>query len=110
MNHVTERAQEMFAVIEKYLGSDLKRKEFCDQENLTYSTFHWWYHQYRKRHFAAKKSSPKDFIQIHRPKTSDSLTEQSPILSIEYPNGVVLRFSNEPDIRVITELVKLQVG
>ena len=26
MNHVTERAQEMFAVIEKYLGSGLKRK------------------------------------------------------------------------------------
>ena len=110
MNQPTERAQEMFAVIEKYLDSGLKRKEFCAQENLTYSTFHWWFHQYHKRHCTAKKSSPKDFIQIHRPKTSHSLTEQSPTFSIEYPNGVILRFSIEPDICVISELVKLQVG
>ena len=104
----TRRALEMFAIIEKYLASGLKRKEFCEQESITYSTFTWWFHQHRKSNPSSVKASPKDFIQVHRPPSQEISTQQGPTCVVEYPNGVVIRFSGEMNVHTISQLVKIQ--
>ncbi len=103
------RAQEMFAIIEKYLASGLKRKEFCERESITYSTFHWWFHQYRKSN-SSDKASPKDFVRVHNPSSREIPLDLQSTCIVEYPNGVVLRFSGKMDIRSIAQLVNIQAG
>jgi transposase len=45
---LTQRAKEMFVIIEKYKSSGKTQKEFCKNESISYSTFQWWMNQYRK--------------------------------------------------------------
>jgi hypothetical protein len=44
---LTPRAQQMLALIEKYLASGLSPKAFCAQEQLAYATFQCWLRKYR---------------------------------------------------------------
>jgi hypothetical protein len=105
----TRRAQEMFAVIEKYLTSGLQRREFCEQESITYSTFHWWFHQYRK-HNSTHKTTPKEFVRVNNPSSPSIPLESQSACVVEYPNGVVLRFSVPMDVDTIAQLVNIQAG
>ena len=43
-----KRAQEQYALIEKYLASGLTQKMFCQQHGLVLSTFHLWLKNYRQ--------------------------------------------------------------
>jgi hypothetical protein len=101
INTTTPRAKEMFGIIEKYLTSGLRQKEFCRQENIAYSTFHWWLAQYRRVN-GKNKIQQKQFIPI---KLKTSPTNGLPHCRIEYPNGVVLHLTGQYDPQFITTLI-----
>jgi hypothetical protein len=101
----TKRAQEMFTLVEKYLSSGMKQKQFCQQESITYSTFHWWLHEYRHRDDKnVSKPSSKKFVKL--PSLNSTVLCQHSF-SIEYPNGITLRFSGPVDVQVISQLVQV---
>ena len=101
----TQRTQDMFALIEKYLSSGLKQKQFCQQESIAYSTFQWWLHEYRHRDdkYAPKKPSSKKFIKLP-PLSPNVLSHHS--YSIEYPNGITVHLSGPVDVPLISQLVQ----
>lgn len=87
---VIERRQTRFALIEKYLAGGLTQKQFCQQQQLAYSTFQFWLKKYRQIKPGAKSDQPvgKQFV----PLTFGPALIHSELsfYSIEYPNGVVL--------------------
>ncbi|MBD3377350.1 hypothetical protein GF406_20140 [candidate division KSB1 bacterium] len=111
---LTSRAKEMFAIIEKYKSSEQTQKEFCKNESITYSTFHWWMNQYRKRnntHSTTKNNDkhPNHFLPISfKPSNSSHGISDKPVLTIEYPNGIILHFYKETDLNTISQLIRLQ--
>lgn len=43
----SELQQQMFNHIEQWQNSGLSQKTFCQQINLAYNSFHYWYRRYR---------------------------------------------------------------
>jgi len=105
---LTRRAEEMFALIERFNSSGLNRKVFCEQNGISYSTFQWWQHQYRHREkiSVVRDSQINDFVPIHvtPPHRLDAF---SSACRIEYPNGVVISF-REVNVQILAELTALQ--
>ncbi len=104
----THRAQEMFALVEKYLASGLTAKKFCQNESITYSTFQWWLHEYRKEKNASTKPISKKFVTLLPPQSHGSPALWQNSYAIEYPNGVVLRLTGPVDVKVVSQLIHLQ--
>jgi len=99
------RAKEMFASITKYLSSELTQKQFCQKENLAYSTFQKWLQIYRKSHKkSVSDSSPTAFIPIAIPKHQSA--GEKPQCIIEFPNGIIIRFNGKFDSQLIQSLVE----
>ena len=44
-----EVQQQMFGYIDQWQQSGLNQKAFCEQVNLSYHIFHYWYKRYRNR-------------------------------------------------------------
>ena len=106
---LTPRAQEMYLLIEKYFTTDLNQKTFCKQEDIAYSTFHWWLAQYRQKESAQAVSNNKnrdDFLPIHVTPSKLSNTQPTPC-QIEYPNGIVVRL-DQVNVQLIRQLVQLE--
>ena len=103
---LTPRAREMYAVIEKYSKSDLSQKEFCEQHGITYSTFHWWRHQYKKHNQNLKDTHNQstDFIPVQVTKPVDP-SPSSSSCQIEYPNGIIVHLK-DVNVRIISELIR----
>ena len=109
---LTPRAQEMYALVEKYFNTGLSQKAFCEQEGIVYSTFHWWLRKYKDRHSISETTNEQTtgtgaFVPVHitppEPSANDQVTCQ-----IEYPNGVVLRFM-DVNVQVLSQLINLPV-
>ena len=86
-NNLSARSRQMYALIEKSQNSPLSQKNFCKQEDLSYSTFTYWLKKYRE----SKPSSGalKDFIPM---KINERiLQKQNNLCEIEFPNGVIIR-------------------
>jgi hypothetical protein len=47
MQSSEEIKQQMFAHIEQWKQADLSQKAYCEQHNLFYHVFHYWYKRYR---------------------------------------------------------------
>jgi hypothetical protein len=111
---LTQRAREMFTMIEKYKTSEQTQKEFCKNESITYSTFKWWMKQYRKRNnnnFIHKNNETQSnhFLPISfKPSNSSHGISEKPIFTIEYPNGIILHFYKETDLNTIAQLIRLE--
>jgi len=93
-----------FATIEKYLASGLKQKQFCLQEQLTYSTFQLWLKKYRQANADStheRSQSGNNFVPItFQPRAAKA------DYVIEYPNGVVLRVSREIEPQTLIQLIQ----
>jgi len=101
---LAERRQMRFATIEKYLASKLTQKKFCEQEQLTYSTFQLWLKKYRQAKAPAISEPGKpgnNFV---------PLTFQTPAATasyiIEYPNGVVLPINRAVEPQTLRQLIQ----
>lgn len=101
---LAERRQMRVATIEKYLASNLTQKQFCEQEQLTYSTFQLWLKKYRQTNGDSENArchAGNNFV----PLTFKPLAVPSEY-TIEYPNGVVLRVSSPIDLATLIRLIQ----
>ena len=99
-----ERRQLRFATIEKYLASGLTQKQFCQQEQLTYSTFQLWLKKYRQANADStqERSQPgNNFVPL-----TFQPSPAKPDYIIEYPNGVVLRVSRAIEPQTLIQLIQ----
>lgn len=71
MQSKEEVQQQMFGCIDRWQQSGLTQKAFCQQVNLAYHVFHYWYRRYR----IAENKSASSFIKlgISTPSVSSSI-------------------------------------
>jgi hypothetical protein len=87
------RAQQMSAMIEKYLASGLAQRAFCARLHLTWSTFHYWLRKYRAAHPRARaQTNAQEFIPLRIKRDHVKAPSPTPY-EIEYPNGVIVRLA-----------------
>jgi hypothetical protein len=101
---LAERRQIRFATIEKYLTSKLTQKQFCEHEQLTYSTFQLWLKKYRQENADPTHEHGRpgnNFVPLTF-KPSAVKTDYV----IEYPNGVVLRVSEAIEPQMLIKLIR----
>lgn len=56
--------QKMFEGITNWQQSGLSQKAWCEQNELTYSVFHYWYRRFRNQQADTNQSGGKDFVQL----------------------------------------------
>ena len=63
--------QKMFEGISDWQQSGLTQKAWCEQNNIAYATFHYWYKRYRIQKQADQGSSSGSFVRLllNRPAT-----------------------------------------
>jgi hypothetical protein len=103
----TQKRERRFKLIEQYLSSGKKQKEFCNEQSINYSNFQFWLKQYRDYQQEKENvTSPKGFIPIQ----PSSLRNNSYLYVIEFPNGLRFLFETRPDIHYLRELLNLMNG
>jgi hypothetical protein len=85
---------QMFDLIESYLQSGQSQKQFCFENNLSYSKFIYWLKKYR---------SSRRFSQEFIPLNFDSLSGQSCI--IELPTGIKLQINQPLNPKAISDII-----
>ena len=65
--------QKMFSLIDQWQQSDITQKLFCEQNNIQYYVFHYWYGRYRKQNQNTEKS-PR-FIKLAVSSTGNAYAE-----------------------------------
>lgn len=63
MRSKEEFRQTMFSKIVEWQSSGLRQKAFCQEQNLKYHVFHYWYTQYREEQQQAV-AAPKGFTEL----------------------------------------------
>ena len=48
MQHDQQTQQQMLAMIESWKQSRLSQKAYCEQNNIRYYVFHYWYKRYKE--------------------------------------------------------------
>ena len=56
--------QQFFAHIMQWQQSGLSKKAWCEQNNVVYSAFHYWYKLYRNRQSETDKKNGDNFVQL----------------------------------------------
>lgn len=54
----------MFDAIIRWQQSGLSQKAWCEQNNVAYSSFHYWYRRYRNQHPDNKVDAEDSFVQL----------------------------------------------
>ena len=91
--------EDMFAIVEESQVSNLTKKEFCHQKGIAQSLFYYWQKKYKEQ------QDPGGFIPIQiktRKRTSDSS-----VIEIEYPNGVIIRLSDQTPQSIVRGYLQL---
>lgn len=79
--------QEMLAMIESWKQSGLSQKAYCEQNNIRYHVFHYWYKRYRHQQSAVNKDT---FIPINVKPSTFSLSNSA--IEILLPDGKRILF------------------
>ncbi len=97
---LTPRVRKMSALVEKYLGSGLPQKSFCEQEGIAFTTLQYWLKCYRAHQGRGVPVSVKreGFIPL-QPESGWGGSGAGLHCIIEYPNGVVPRLSGISECR-----------
>ena len=111
--------KEFEGVYDRYKLSGLSVKDFCTNEGIYGSKFHYW--QRKRREQQQKSQSPSGFIPIvlNTPQTllNNIVCENKPsaqshlscdnIIEIVYPSGVIVRMPQRADIKQLQSLILL---
>ena len=54
MQYDKQVQEEMFGMISSWKQSGLSQKAYCEQNNIRYHVFHYWYKRYRNQHGAGE--------------------------------------------------------
>ena len=74
--------EEMFPVVEAYLGSGMTQRAFAEERGLPLQLFVYWLGRYRRL-----KQNSGGFVEIQAHSGSER-----PLVEVAYPSGVRLRF------------------
>ena len=105
------RQEEMYAKIQDFFSREITQKQYCQEENLSYSTFMYWLRKYRKDHAlpSQRASLPSGFIPLKL--TSDSAISQTPLdCEVKLPNGVLIRCNSQSINSSLVNLIQLLLG
>ena len=89
-----KQREEMEAAVNRWRESGLKKKEFCEQNDYSLSTFSYWITR-------INQSNRKGFV----PLISTAKPESS-FVEVIYPNGVRLKVAST-DLKTISQLINL---
>jgi len=106
---LTPGAQKMYPLIEKYFSSQLTQRKFCQQEDLSMSTFLYWLKKYR-RNQQIDAQSAREFIPLHFAASKNLPISTQATCAVEYPNGVVIRLFGPVNIQIVSQLVKVRTA
>jgi hypothetical protein len=85
--------KEMLALYSDWQQSGLSKKAYCTQTNVPCSTFHYW-----AKKFNLKAPSPASgFLELKIPKKDINANPLLPVVEIEYPSEVKIKFYSWPD-------------
>jgi hypothetical protein len=59
-----EKQQQMFSVISLWQQSGLSQKAWCQQNNMAYATFHYWYKRFRDQPTATGETGSGAFVHL----------------------------------------------
>lgn len=89
-----KQREQMELEIRKWRESGLKKKEYCQQQGISMSTFGYWITR-------INQNKGKGFVPLVPPDKADTSC-----IEIIYPNGIRLRLPNS-DVRIISQLISL---
>jgi hypothetical protein len=109
MSKREQQHKKILALITEYQESKITQKTFSQQKQIPLSTFQLWLKKYRHQNQKPLISSDpaKSFIPITIPTISNQL-ENITGCTIEYPNGIIIRFAGPVDISLLSQLVQVQ--
>jgi hypothetical protein len=82
---IREQLQEQkYAMIEQWQQSGLSQKKYCDQNNIAYHHFHYWYKRYRTRQAA---NSAGEFVPV-----MVSAASSAGCIELQWPDGKRILF------------------
>jgi len=87
------RQEEMLSLIEQWQDSGKPQQAFCQEHDLTYTTFYYWLRRYRRQ---LEESS---FLPIEISSGSH--------IEIRYPGGVILQLPAATKLATLKQLLSL---
>jgi hypothetical protein len=88
MQSKEEVQQQMFDKIGQWRMSGLSQKAFCEQSNLSYHIFHYWYKRYRSQ---SNEHTNSSFVKL-QPVASPLCTAN---IEVVWPDGKRLLFHHD---------------
>ena len=89
------RQEEMTSLIEIWQESGKTQQVFCQEHDLTFSTFYYWLKRYRR------EINESSFLPVE----INSSTQSS--IEIRYPDGVILQLPAAIKLSVLKQLLSL---
>ena len=99
---LSERAREMFRVVEHYLESGMTQKRFCESEGLALSTLQFWVSRYKQHQSTPENSGA--FVELKAQPPASSVNDT---MVLTYPNGVTLSLSGAIELVSLKQLITL---
>lgn len=90
-----EVREQMFEYVKGWQTSGLSQKKFCEQSNIPYHVFHYWYKLYRRTESKVSSS----FIKLEVPSTD------TPFAELVLPDGKKLLFHQPLSLDYLKALI-----
>ncbi|TFG90919.1 MAG: hypothetical protein E4H16_00820 [Candidatus Atribacteria bacterium] len=87
------RKEEMLSLIEQWNESDKTQQAFCQEHDLTFTTFYYWLKRYRR---GIDESS---FLPVE--------ISSGSVIEIRYPGGVILQLPAATRLSALKQLLNL---
>lgn len=97
----TSNQQQFFEGIIRWQQSGLSQKAWCEQNNVSYGVFHYWYRRFRNWHSENKVDAKDGFVQLQ---VQDRLTG-TPWCELVLANGQKLFFHQPVPAEFIRSLL-----
>ena len=85
--------------------SGQSRKSFCQQHDLNYHRFGYWYQKFQRHATTTSDLDSTGFVPVQLPQSPSSS-----VLSIELPSGLTLRGISQENLALVTQLVRCLVN
>jgi hypothetical protein len=87
------RREEMLSLIEQWQGSGKTQQAFCQEHDLTYTTFYYWLKRYRRQ------MDESSFLPIE--------ISSGSYIEIRYPGGIILQLPSATRLSAVKQLLSL---
>jgi transposase-like protein len=88
-----QRQEEMLSLIERWQESGKTQQTFCQEHDLTFSTFYYWLKRYRRG------QDENSFLPVE--------ISSGSVIEIRYPGGVILQLPAATKLSALKQLLNL---